>query len=141
LTLATNQPTYFTEYSAVTLGSYRTTFLGIAFTAVPDNFDVEKLILVRHQRLFDQGLDETFFDHTVEIFVETLRELKIDPAVIEEARAVIHPLRTFFEEGAELARQRQKKVVQKQAMRQAGIVVVVAVVAVFSIQASRNRKK
>jgi truncated hemoglobin YjbI len=114
---------------------------GIAFTALPDNFDVEKLILVRHQHLFDRGLDETYFDHTVEIFVETLRELKVDPELVDEAKAVIHPLRKYFEEGAELARQRQKKTSQEQAMRQVGLMVVVATVALFSIQTLRHRKK
>jgi hypothetical protein len=91
--------------------------------------------------LFDQGLDETYFDHTVEIFVETLQELKVDPELIDEAKAVIHPLRNFFEEGAQLARQRKKVAIQKQTMRQVGLVIVVVVVATFSIQTLRHRKK
>jgi hypothetical protein len=135
-----NQATFSSKFSAKTLYIYPTT-PGIAFTAVPDNFDVEKLILVRHQHLFDQGLDETYFDHTVEIFVETLQELKVDPELIDEAKAVIHPLRNFFEEGAQLARQRKKVAIQKQTMRQVGLVIVVVVVATFSIQTLRHRKK
>jgi hypothetical protein len=114
---------------------------GIAFTAVPDNFDVEKLILVRHEHLFDKGLDETYFDHTVEIFVETLQELKVDPGLIEEAKAVISPLRKYFEEGAELARQRQKKAMQQQAIKRASIVIVVATIALISIKSLRHRRK
>lgn len=114
---------------------------GIAFTAVPENFDVEKLILVRHQHLFDRGLDETYFDHTVEIFVESLQELKVDPALITEAKAVISPLRKYFEEGAELARQRKKKAIQQQRTHQVGLAVVVAAVALISIKAFRHGRK
>ncbi|KAG7367214.1 hypothetical protein IV203_029885 [Nitzschia inconspicua] len=115
--------------------------MGIAFTAVPENFDVEKLILVRHQHLFDQGLDETYFDHTVDIFVGTLKDLNVDPELIAEAKAVIMPLRKYFEEGAELARQRQKKAMQQQQMKQVGLAVIVAAVALFSIKNLRNGKK
>jgi hypothetical protein len=101
---------------------------------------VEKLILVRHQHLFDEGLDETYFDHTVNIFVETLEELQVDRELIDEAKAVIYPLRKFFEEGAELARQRKHKAIQKQTMRQVGLVFLVAAVAMFGIQTLRNKK-
>ena len=114
---------------------------GIAFTSVPDNFDVEKLILVRHEHLFDQGLDESYFDHTVEIFVETLQELKVDAELIEEAKAVISPLRKYFEEGAELARQRQKKAMQQQAIKQASILIVVTLVTLLGIKSIRHGKK
>lgn len=116
--------------------------LGIAFTSVPDNFDVEKLILVRHLHLFDRGLDETSFDHTVELFVETLQELNVDPDLIAEAQAVIRPLRTYFEEGAELARQRKQASIRQQRMKQVGLAaVVVATVAILATKTMRRGKK
>lgn len=114
---------------------------GIAFTSLPDNFDVEKLILVRHQHLFDRGLDETYFDHTVDLFVQTLQELNVDPEVILEAKAVIMPLRKYFEEGAELARERYRKEMQQQAVQKAVVVGVVAVVALLTARAMRERRK
>jgi hypothetical protein len=115
---------------------------GIAFTSVPENFDVEKLILVRHQHLFDNGLDETYFDHTVEIFVQTLQELEVDPEVIEESKEVISPLRKYFEEGAQLARERRQKERQQQAVRQMTLAaVMMAAITVFAMRAIQARKK
>jgi truncated hemoglobin YjbI len=112
--------------------------MGIAFTQVPDNFDVEHLILVRHEHLFDRGLDETYFDHTVELFVQTLQELKVDPELIEEAKTVIMPLRKYFEEGAELARQRQLKQAKEEMI---GQVVLLSVVALCAISAAKLMKQ
>lgn len=127
---------------AVLLFNFAPTLLGIAFTSVPDNFDVEKLILVRHQHLFDRGLDETYFDHTVELFVETLQELNVDPELIAEAQAVIRPLRKYFEEGAELARHRKRKAMQQQRMQQVGLAaVLVATAALLATKALRRGKK
>ena len=114
---------------------------GIAFTAVPENFDVEMLILVRHKHLFDRGLDETYFDHTVELFVETLKDLNVAQDVISEATAVITPLRKYFEEGAELARQRKKKATQQKLLKQVTIATAAVVVALFSIKSFRNTRK
>lgn len=114
---------------------------GIAFTSVPDNFDVEKLILVRHQHLFDRGLDETYFDHTVDLFVQTLQELKVDPELIDEAKAVIMPLRMYFEEGAELARERKRKEIQQQTVQKIVVIGVVAVAAMFAARAMRQGRK
>jgi truncated hemoglobin YjbI len=108
--------------------------MGIAFTSVPENFDVEHLILVRHEHLFDQGLDETYFDHTVELFVETLTELEVDPELIVEAKSVIYPLRKYFEEGAELARQRRRNAARKQILGQVVIGTLVAAWAFTTIK-------
>mmetsp|Transcript_19573 Transcript_19573/g.34419 ORF Transcript_19573/g.34419 Transcript_19573/m.34419 type:complete len:178 (-) Transcript_19573:63-596(-) len=114
--------------------------MGIAFTSVPENFDVEHLILVRHKHLFDRGLDETYFDHTVELFVQTLQELKVDPELVQEAKSVIMPLRQYFEEGAELARQRQRKRERDQMMGQMIFLAVVAVCAISAMKLARHSK-
>jgi truncated hemoglobin YjbI len=112
--------------------------MGIAFTAVPDNFDVEHLILVRHTKLFDDGLDEKYFDYTVELFVATLHDLKVDVEVIEEAKDVIMPLRSYFEEGAQLARER-RQVASRQ--RLAGQIAVLAIVAAGAITTIKMAKR
>ena len=106
---------------------------------------MEHLILVRHEHLFDRGLDETYFDHTVELFVQTLQELKVDPELIEEAKTVIMPLRKYFEEGAQLARQRQRKLAKDQMIGQVVLWSVVALCAISVVklmkQSSRSSSK
>ena len=98
---------------------------------------------MRHQHLFDQGLDETYFDHTVDLFVQTLQELEVHPDVIDESKNVISPLRKYFEEGAQLARERQQKEKQQQTRRQMTLVAaLVAAVGVMIIRSgSRQGKK
>ena len=83
--------------------------MGIAFTAVPENFDVNHLILKRHQKLFDDGLDETYFDMVMSHFTDTLREMKVDPTVIDAAIEVIMPLREIFVQGAVEAKERRQQ--------------------------------
>lgn len=112
--------------------------MSIAFTSVPDNFDVERLILVRHEHLFDRGLNATYFDYTVELFVETLQELNIDPELIQEATEVIMPLRKYFEEGAALAEQRKRDAARQQLVGQA---VVWGLVAIWAYTTMRVMKR
>ena len=83
--------------------------MGIAFTAVPESFDVNHLILKRHQKLFDDGLDESYFDLVMSHFTDTLREMKVDPTVIDAAIEVIMPLREIFIQGAVEAKERRQQ--------------------------------
>ncbi len=83
--------------------------MGIAFTAVPESFDVKHLILKRHQKLFDDGLDESYFDVVMGHFTETLKDLKVDPSVIDAAVEVIMPLRDIFLQGALEAKERKQE--------------------------------
>lgn len=101
--------------------------MSIAFSSVPDNFDVERLILVRHEKLFDDGLDESYFDHTVELFVQTLKDLNVHEDLIEEAKTVIMPLRKYFAEGAELAKQRRRAEAQQRIIGQTFVWSLVAI--------------
>ena len=82
--------------------------MGIAFTAVPENFDVHHLILKRHQKLFDDGLNESYFDLVMTHFTDTLKEMKVDPSVIDAAVEVIMPLRDVFVQGALEANERRQ---------------------------------
>jgi truncated hemoglobin YjbI len=81
--------------------------ISFAFTEVPEEFDIEDLILTRHRSLFEQGLCESHFDVMIEHFDGTLRELHIEDHVIENAKQIIYPLRDVFKQGARDARQRQ----------------------------------
>ena len=97
--------------------------MGIAFTEVPENFDVQHLILNRHQSLFDRGLNETYFDVVMEHFKETLKQLKVDPSVISEAVEVILPLRSIFAQGAAEAKERKKREFRKDVITESMILI------------------
>uniref|UniRef100_A0A7S2U6T4 Uncharacterized protein n=1 Tax=Attheya septentrionalis TaxID=420275 RepID=A0A7S2U6T4_9STRA len=70
--------------------------MSISFTGVPHNFDVEHLILNRHETLFDQGLNQDHFDMVLQHFSDTLTDMKVDPSLTEEALEIISPLRDVF---------------------------------------------
>lgn len=111
--------------------------MSIAFTEVPESFDVEHLILVRHKQLFDNGLDETYYDCVMEHFSETLKEMKVDQQVIEDACNVVFPLRAIFVQGANDAKVRKLQQ-SRQGLWTEGLVVLAGVVAIV---AYRARKK
>ena len=115
--------------------------MSIAFTSVPDNFDVERLILVRHEKLFDEGLDETYFDYTVEMFVQTLKDLNVDDDLVEEAKGVIMPLRTYFVEGAELAAQRRRAEAQQRLIGQTFVWSLVAIWAFTTLRVMKTTSR
>mmetsp|Transcript_21109 Transcript_21109/g.51926 ORF Transcript_21109/g.51926 Transcript_21109/m.51926 type:complete len:177 (+) Transcript_21109:81-611(+) len=111
--------------------------MSIAFTEVPENFDVEHLILVRHKHLFDRGLDETYYDCVMEHFSETLKEMEVDPQVIEDACNVVLPLRAIFAQGAKEAEERQGQQTRRGLWTEA-LLVLAGVVAIAAYQ---SRKK
>lgn len=112
--------------------------MSIAFTAVPKNFDVQHLILNRHQRLFDEGLSEVYFDIVMDHFVGTLEEMNIDKDVIDEAARVIRPLRAIFVQGAEEARQRRKATEEHQVLVSCITAAVVAGIILFVFSTARR---
>jgi hypothetical protein len=105
--------------------------MSIAFTEVPENFDVRHLILNRHESLFDRGLDETYFDVVMEHFTATLKEMNVDPSVISEAVGVISPLRPIFAQGAAEAKERKRQLFRKDVVTETTVLVVV--VALFTV--------
>ncbi|CAJ1966588.1 unnamed protein product [Cylindrotheca closterium] len=111
--------------------------MSIAFTEVPESFDVEHLILVRHKQLFDKGLDETYFDRVMGHFSETLKEMKVDQQVIDDACNVVFPLRSIFLQGANEAKERKKQQT-RQGFWTEGLLVLAGVVA---IAVHQSRKK
>jgi len=82
--------------------------MSIAFTHVPQDFDVERLVLNRHTRLFDEGLNAGHFDIVMQHFRGTLEDMKVDSELIQEAMDVILPVRYCFEKGAEQAQLRRR---------------------------------
>jgi hemoglobin len=83
--------------------------MSIAFHDIPEGFDLRGLVLRRHERLFDEGLDAKTYDIVLEHFCQTLRDLKVSEETITEALAVVQPYRVVFEEGAQLAAARREK--------------------------------
>jgi hemoglobin len=114
--------------------------MSIAFTEVPDNFDVKHLILVRHKHLFDKGLDETYYDCVMEHFSGTLEDLNVAPDLIEEACKVVFPLRAVFEQGAVEAKER-KKGQRRQDILTKSTIVLVGILTLAAFQIAKKQKK
>ena len=112
--------------------------MSIAFTAVPENFDLPDLLLNRHGRLFDMGLDETYFDIVAQHFKDTLVEMDVDPDLIKESLDVVMPLREVFAQGAREAQERTKRAAGK---RQAVLAIVAAALAIGVVKLVKSKKK
>lgn len=112
--------------------------MSIAFTHVPKEFDIYHLIIVRHQKLFDDGLSEAVFDIVMGHFESTLKEMKVDESVIEEALSVVKPLRKVFEEGARMACDR--RAAERLRQQQLLLTAAVAVAALVVLGVSRGAK-
>ena len=111
--------------------------MSIAFTAVPKTFDVTHLLLTRHQKLYDNGLNETHFDMVAKHFTDTLEEMNIEPELIEEALDVVMPLKEIFREGARLARERRQ---QEEFRGRVKKLIMVALIATLAIRHARGKK-
>lgn len=118
---------------------FRISVMSIAFTAVPENFDVRHLILKRHQKLFDEGLDETYFDVVMDHFKSTLTEMKVDPDIIDAAVEVVMHLREYFVQGAFEAKERKLQKTQQELRTKK--LVAASVVATLILIAFRLSKK
>jgi hypothetical protein len=62
--------------------------------------DVAGMLVKGHSRLWDMGLNEKHFDVIATNLVETMQELGVAADVIDDAVAVVGPLRSVFEEQA-----------------------------------------
>lgn len=80
--------------------SHQLRFFKVAFGHVPPSMNVPKLILDKHAHLFEMGLNEGHFDKVAGHLVASLEELGVAQALIDEAVAVIGPLRSVFEQAA-----------------------------------------
>mmetsp|Transcript_238 Transcript_238/g.636 ORF Transcript_238/g.636 Transcript_238/m.636 type:complete len:354 (-) Transcript_238:1726-2787(-) len=83
-------------------------FMTIAFTKIPDSLDVGKFMFEKHEKLFLMGLSEMHFDGVAGHFIATLNSMGVEQKLIDEAVAVIAPLRPIFEQGAAKAKAREE---------------------------------
>ena len=96
---------FFDGVDVESLKDHQRKFLRLAFTKIPESVDVGALLLEKHQRLFKMGCNEEHFDIVAGHFVETLQHLGVPKDLIDEAVAIVVPLRPIFVKGAELAKQ------------------------------------
>ena len=83
--------------------------MSIAFHDIPEGFDIRDLILRRHPRLFEAGLNGKTYDRVLEHFCGTLRDLKVPEESIQDALCIVKPYRAIFQEGAEIAAQKREQ--------------------------------
>jgi hypothetical protein len=74
-------------------------FFKLAFTEIPPDLDVGAMLLDKHLKLFEEGLNETHFDIVAGHFVAVLQHFGVSQPLIDEAAGVIMPLRPVFEQG------------------------------------------
>lgn len=91
---------FFKNTNMASLKMHQAAFMKVAFTAVPESLDVPKLLLEKHMRLFEEGLNEHHFDVLAGHFIASCRHLDVDNELIEEAVEVVTTLRHVFEKGA-----------------------------------------
>jgi hemoglobin len=92
---------FFVAISMAHLKRHQVEFLKIAFSHAPDGLDVHNLLLEKHKRLFaTAGLNETHFDVVVGHFLAACAVHNVSQNLMDEAAAIISPLRVVFAEGA-----------------------------------------
>jgi hemoglobin len=96
----------FGETSMPALRAHQVRFLTLAFTGTTGDLDVPAYIYDKHKALFlEKGLNAHHFDLVAANLVGTLQHLGVSPALADEAVAMVAPLRSVFETGAERAQQ------------------------------------
>lgn len=98
---------FFEDANMVWLKQHQIDFMKIAFSQVPDDLDVAAMMMEKHLALFDKGLTANHFDLVAVNFVAALKELKVEQELINDAVAVISPLRPVFEQGAKNAAEKK----------------------------------
>jgi hemoglobin len=98
---------FFNDSNILLLKWHQFNFMSIAFSKVPEELDVNRLVLDKHRRLFDIGLAEEHFDRMIEHLKATFSELELDAEVVEQAVLVLEPLRVVFQQGSAQAKARK----------------------------------
>ena len=57
------------------------------------------MMRVKHERLFERGLNESHFDRFVAYLVDSIRSLGVHRELVNEAAEMLSPLRHVFAEG------------------------------------------
>lgn len=94
---------FFAETNVAKLKMHQLDFFKIAFTGISEDLiNVPEMMIEKHRRLFqEKGLNATHFDMVAGHFVATLQYLNISQELIDEAVAIVVPLRAAFAEGSE----------------------------------------
>jgi hemoglobin len=100
---------YFEGANLQVLKWHQFNLMSIAFNNVPKDFDVHSLILDKHTQLFANGLDENTYDLVLQHFEATLLDLNVPRDAVQEAVAVVTPLRASFARGASLAQKSRRR--------------------------------
>ena len=101
---------FFRHVPMETLKSHQVRFFKVCFGDNPaEPGALIDYLLITHTRLFrDLGMDETHFDHVATCFVQSLQSFQIDQPLIDEAVALLTPLRAVFEYGAKIAKREKE---------------------------------
>lgn len=91
---------FFADVKMGALKKHQVEFMKIAFTTIPDDLDIPKLLTTKHKQLFKKGLNETHFDVIATHFVGACRHLNVPENLIDEAVSIVGSLRPVFESGA-----------------------------------------
>lgn len=88
---------FFEDNSMTALKMHQLEFMKVAFTQIPKDLDVPKLMKEKHERLFAKGLKAIHFDRVAGHFVATLESLNVPSELVDECVSVVAPLRVVFE--------------------------------------------
>ena len=78
------------------LRAHQKRFMVIAFTKIPEDFNVASFIVQKHYRLFMKGLNETHFDLVVEHLIAALKQMWVEQEEIDEIIEILGPFRDVF---------------------------------------------
>ena len=78
-------------------------FLSISLNKIPEYSSMRTMINSHHRHLFAQGLDESHFDLYIQHLAASMSTCNLSQEHIEEALAIVAPLRKIFEGGAKEA--------------------------------------
>lgn len=104
---------FFKGHDMKALKEHQIKFLTIAFTHIPEDLDVAKLIAEKHMKLFEKGLNETHFDLVAGHLVATLEHLNVPKSEIEEVVGIVGSLREVFESNAKKVEARKEVLLDK----------------------------
>jgi hemoglobin len=88
---------FFANTDMAMLRAHQKRFMVLAFTEIPKDFDVAAFMVKRHYRLFEMGLNETHFDQVTGHLVEALKQMWVEPEVIDDVVRFLGPFRSVFE--------------------------------------------
>jgi hemoglobin len=111
---------FFDDVRMSLLKIHQLNFLKLAFTGVPEGVDVGAMMLSKHERLFrTKGLNANHFDMVATHLVCTLQHFEVTPKLIDEVVAIVVPLRSVFEKGAEQYGTKDREPQEEQEKKQA----------------------